>query len=80
MHAHVLMCLDWKKRRASQSSAAEGRNFHPYEKLFKNIWCRPDAELRCVRHVVSNTGRCKVRGSSPLKGQVVCGVIVALRT
>lgn len=80
MCTYALACLDWKKRRASRGSAAKGRNFHLNEKLFKNIWCRPDAGTGYVRHVVSNTSRCKVKGLSPLQGQVICQVIVTLHT
>lgn len=78
--AHVLMCLNWKKCSSSWGSAARGRNFHLCEKLFKNIWCRPDAEMECVRRVVPNTSSCKVKGLSPLQGQVICRIMAAPHT
>lgn len=65
-----------ERGRRSWGSAAKGRNFHLYEKLFKNIWCSPDAEIECVRRVVPNASRCKVKGLSPLQGQVICRIIV----
>ena len=76
---HILMCLDWKKWGASGGSAASRGNFHPFEKLFWNIWCCPGAEMGSVRHVMSNSSRCQVRGASPLQGQVICWVIVTTR-
>lgn len=67
MHARVLKCLNWKKWWASWGSAAKGETFHLYEKLFKNICC-PDARMGCVRRVLPNTGRCKVKGRGNLWG------------
>lgn len=78
--AHVLMCLNWKKCCTSRGSAAKGANFHLSEKLFKNIWCGADVEMGSARHVVPNTSSCKVKVLSPLQGQVIGGIIVALQT
>lgn len=80
LQEHVLMSVNWKKCRASWGSAAKGRNFHLCERLFKNICCRPDAEMGCVRHVVPNTSRCKVKGLPPFQEQLICSIIVSLHT
>lgn len=69
-----------EEMRSKPSSVVKVRNFHLYEKLFKNIWYGPDAEMGCVRRIVPNTSRCKVKGLSPLQGQVIRGIIVALHT
>lgn len=63
-----------------RSSFANGTNFHLSEKLFRNIWCHPDAQIECLKHVVPKSSSCKVKAPSPLQGQVICGIIAALHT